>query len=322
MSTNDLGSSTSNLVVDDVRRECEDVLTLSLIDPDGRELPRWEAGAHIDIHLPGNLVRQYSLHSAASDRSRYEVAILRDPNSRGGSRYIHEAVKKGATLTTSRPRNNFPLKPAQEYLFVAGGIGITPMLPMIEAASAQRRPFQLFYAGRSRDKMAFVEQLAGNADVQLCVTDEGTRMNLDDLLGSHLGSDVHIYSCGPERLLDAVTARCVEADLSKRLHIERFAATAPALDPVAEAAFEIELARSGKCMTVAPDQTILDAVRACGIRVSSSCAEGICGSCETPVLDGEVDHRDQILDEDEQAANDTMMICCSRARSSRLVLDL
>lgn len=311
-----------HLIVDEVRRECDDVLTLSLIDSAGEDLPVWEAGAHIDIHLPGDMIRQYSLHSDPGDRSRYEVAVLRDPNSRGGSQYIHNEVKKGETLTTSHPRNNFPLKPADEYLFIAGGIGITPMLPMIRTAESQQRPHRLIYAGRSRTKMAFVEQLGDQDNVQFCVSDEGTRMNVDDLLDSHLGPGVHIYSCGPQRLLEALTSRTGELRLSKQLHVEHFSGTAVELDPNAEVAFEVELSRSGKTLTVAPDQTILDAVLACGIKASNSCAEGVCGSCETTVLEGEVDHRDQILDEDEQAENDVMMICCSRARSARLVLDL
>ncbi|RZL80178.1 MAG: oxidoreductase [Rhodococcus sp. (in: high G+C Gram-positive bacteria)] len=315
-------TSVLHLIVDEVRRECDDVLTLSLIDSTGEDLPVWEAGAHIDIHLPGDLIRQYSLHSDPGDRSRYEVAILRDPNSRGGSQYIHDEITKGATFTTSFPRNNFSLEPADEYLFIAGGIGITPMLPMMRAAAARQRPYRMIYAGRSRTKMAFVEQLGDQDNVQFCVSDEDTRMNVDDLLGSQLDPGVHIYSCGPERLLDALAARCAELGLSKQLHAERFSGTAVELDPNVEVAFEVELSRSGKTLTVAPDQTILDAVLAGGIKASNSCAEGVCGSCETTVLEGEVDHRDQILDEDEKAENDVMMICCSRAHSARLVLDL
>ncbi|ABH00966.1 probable oxidoreductase (plasmid) [Rhodococcus jostii RHA1] len=323
MSTDVSDSATVlNLIVDEVRRECDDVLTLSLIDSAGQDLPTWEAGAHIDLHLPGNLARQYSLHSDPGDRARYEVAILRDPNSRGGSQYIHEEVRKGAMLPTSTPRNNFPLQPADEYLFVAGGIGITPMLPMMQAAAEMNRPARLIYAGRSRTTMAFVEQLAEQENVQLCVSDEGTRAHVADLLGPHLGPDVHIYSCGPERLLEAVTARAAEVGLSKQLHVERFSGTAVDLDPDVEKSFDVELSRSGRILTVAPDQTILDAVLACGIKVANSCAEGVCGSCETTVLEGEVDHRDQILDEDEQAENDVMMICCSRSRTPRLILDL
>lgn len=311
-----------HLIVDEVRRECDNVLTLSVIDSNGDDLPEWEAGAHIDIHLPGGMIRQYSLHSDPGDRSRYEVAILRDPNSRGGSQYIHDEITKGATLTTSHPRNNFPLESGEEYLFIAGGIGITPILPMMGAAASQQRPHRLIYAGRSRTNMAFADQLGDRDNVQLCVSGEGARMNVDDLLGAHLGPGVHIYSCGPQRLLDAVTARCAELGMSKQLHVEHFSGTAVELDPDAEVAFEVELTRSAKTLTVAPDQTILDAVLACGIKASNSCAEGVCGSCETTVLEGEVDHRDQILDEDEQAENDVMMICCSRALSGRLVLDL
>ncbi|MDF3307551.1 PDR/VanB family oxidoreductase [Rhodococcus sp. T2V] len=311
-----------HLIVDEVRRECDDVLTLGLVDSAGTNLPRWEAGAHIDLHLPGDITRQYSLCSDPSDRTRYEVAILRDPESRGGSEHIHNEIRKGAMLTTSPPRNNFPLKPADEYLFIAGGIGITPMLPMMQAAAEMKRPNRLLYAGRSRTRMAFVEQLSDKDNVRFCVSDEGTRLEVAETIGPHLGPGVHIYSCGPESLLDEVTARCAETDLSQQLHVEHFSGSALVLDPEIENAFEVELSRSGRTLTVGPDQTILDSVLACGIKVANSCAEGVCGSCETTVLDGEVDHRDHILDEDEQAENDVMMICCSRARSPRLVLDL
>lgn len=315
-------SALLNLVVDEVRKECDDVLTLSLIDSAGESLPVWEAGAHIDLHLGNCMIRQYSLHSAPSDRSRYEVAVLRDPNSRGGSQYIHDEVKKGAAIVASTPRNNFPLKPSAEYLFVAGGIGITPLLPMMSAAEERGVPHRLVYAGRSRSNMAFYEPLSDNGNVEMCISDEGTRLNIDELLGTDLSPEVSIYSCGPQRLLDAITERCASAGLSKRLYVEHFAGTVVELDPNVETAFEVELSRSGHTLTVAADRTILDAVLACGIKAPMSCGEGVCGSCEVTVLAGDVDHRDQVLDEDEKAENDVMMICCSRARSPRLVLDM
>ncbi|MBC2637869.1 MULTISPECIES: PDR/VanB family oxidoreductase [unclassified Rhodococcus (in: high G+C Gram-positive bacteria)] len=315
-------STALKLVVDEVRKECDGVLTLSLIDGTGSTLPTWEAGAHIDLHLANGMVRQYSLHNAPGDSSRYEVAVLRDPNSRGGSQHIHDEVTKGATLTASLPRNNFPLKPAQEYLFVAAGIGITPLLPMMAAAAEKGIAYRLVYAGRSRPKMAFFEQLSDDDNVQMCVSDEGTRLNLDALIGDDLDPNVHIYSCGPERLLDALTARCADLGVSAQLHVEHFSGTAVELDPSVETVFEVELSRTGKTLTVGPDQTILDALLECGIKAANSCGEGVCGSCETTVLEGEVDHRDAVLDDDEKAENEVMMICCSRARSPRIVLDM
>jgi ferredoxin-NADP reductase len=315
-------NTTLKLVVDEVRKECDDVLTLSLIDGTGSTLPTWEAGAHIDLHLANGMVRQYSLHNTPGDSSRYEVAVLRDPNSRGGSQHIHDEVKKGSTLTASLPRNNFPLKPAEEYLFVAGGIGITPLLPMMQAAADNDIAYRMVYAGRSRPKMAFFEQLSDDSRVQMCVSDEGTRLDLDTLIDDDLGPNVHIYSCGPERLLDALAARCSQLEMSARLHVEHFSGTVVELDPNVETAFEVELSRSGKTLTVGPDQTILDALLACGIKAANSCGEGVCGSCETTVLEGEVDHRDAVLDDDEKAENEVMMICCSRARSPRIVLDM
>ncbi|WP_246860078.1 PDR/VanB family oxidoreductase [Rhodococcus opacus] len=231
-------------------------------------------------------------------------------------------MKKGATLTASLPRNNFSLKSAEEYLFVAGGIGITPLLPMMQAAARNGITYRLAYAGRSRSKMAFCEQLSDDSRVQVCVSDEGTRLNLDTLIGDDLDPKVHIYSCGPARLLDALAARCADLGMSARLHMEHFSGTVVELDPNEETAFEVELARSGRTLTIRPDQTILDALLACGIKAANSCGEGVCGSCETTVLEGVVDHRDAVLDDDEKAENDVMMICCSRARSPRIVLDI
>jgi ferredoxin-NADP reductase len=314
--------STFTLTVDEVRAECSGVVVLVLIDDSGQQLPEWEAGAHIDIHLPINITRQYSLCGDPQDRGRYEIAVLRDPNSRGGSDYIHAQVRKGMRFVVSHPRNNFRLRDASEYLFIAGGIGVTPLIPMIVTAQRNGVPFRLNYAGSALSRMAFVDQLGGLPETTLHVSDEGTRLDLNETLTADLPTECLVYACGPTRLLDAVSERCAQLKIANQSHVERFSATLDALDPATERAFDVELARSNQVIRVAADQTILDAVLACGIKAANSCAEGVCGSCETAVIAGDVEHRDQILDEDEKAENAVMMICCSRATSDRLVLDL
>lgn len=313
---------TFTLTVDDIRTECRDTVVLELIDTGGHPLPGWEAGAHIDLHLPNGIIRQYSLCGDTNDLSRYEIAVLRDPDSRGGSEYIHAELRKGSTLRVGFPRNNFPLRDAPGYLFLAGGIGVTPLLPMIAAARRSGVPFTVRYAGSSRARMTFTDQLAAMPEAELHISDEGTRLDLAGVLTPDLGRGVLVYACGPARLLDAVSARCDELGVADQLRVERFSAALPALDRAVEREFDVELARSGRVVRVAADTSILDAVLACGVKAPNSCAEGVCGSCETAVLSGEVDHRDQILDDDEKADNTVMMICCSRARSDRLVLDL
>lgn len=310
------------LTVDDLRTECPGVITLSLIDHDGQALPPWQAGAHVDLHLAEGMVRQYSLCGDPADTSRYVVAVLRDPHSRGGSAFIHDHVKKGSKLPVSLPRNHFALRDASRYLFIAGGIGITPIIPMMTEARRRGSQFRLHYAGRSRSSMAFLDVLGDQQQLTLHVSDEATRLDLRAALPDAVSADTAIYACGPQRLLDNLAECCTALGLSKNLHVEHFSAASTELDPSTERCFEVELSRSKRLVPVLANQTILDAVKACGIKAASSCAEGVCGSCETKVLAGEVDHRDQILDADERAENTVMMICCSRAKCDRLVLDL
>ncbi|QTI71227.1 PDR/VanB family oxidoreductase [Gordonia polyisoprenivorans] len=314
-------ASTLDLVVDEVRTECSGVVCVSLIDTDGQELPAWQPGAHIDLILGNGITRQYSLCGDTDDRARYTVAVLDDPRSRGGSRYIHRQLRKGDQISTSLPRNTFRLVDAAEYIFVAGGIGITPLLPMMAHARRVGRPSRLVYAGRDRARMAFVEQLAANPVVDFRVSGEGRRLDLATVLAD-MTEHSHLYACGPERLLDELHDLSRAASLGHRVHMEHFGGIAVELDADSERAFDVELARSGDVLRIAADQTILDAVLAHGIKAPNSCAEGVCGSCETTIISGEVDHRDQILDDDEKADNEVMMICCSRAACDRLVLDL
>ncbi len=299
----------------------EGVVVLDLRDPAGGDLPEWSPGAHVDLNLPGGLVRQYSLCGDPADRSVWRIGVLREPQSRGGSAHVHQSLAEGDEVAVRGPRNHFALVPAERYLFVAGGIGITPILPMITAAGAAGAEWELHYGGRSRRSMAFLESLeevTGNR-VALHPQDEVGLIDLDRILGQPRPGTL-VYCCGPEPLLVAVEQRCA-AWPPGSLHVERFAPKDVG-EPVLTGAFEVELALSGRTLTVPPEKSVLQVVEEAGIEVLSSCQEGTCGTCETAVLAGEVDHRDSLLTPDEQAANDTMFICVSRAACPKLVLEL
>ncbi len=296
------------------------VLALSLREVDGHPLPRWEAGAHIDLVLEGAATRQYSLCGDPDDRHVWRLGILRDANGSGGSLYVHDQLRVGDVVRFRGPRNNFPLVPSPRYLFIAGGIGITPILPMIAAAEAAGADWELVYGGRQRASMAFLDELAVHGDkVSVRPQDETGLLDLPGLLGEPR-ADTRIYCCGPEPLLAAVERQCA-AWPPGSLHVERFVAK-PLTEPVRSGSFEVHLAQSELTLTVPPDRSILSVIEDAGVGVLSSCAEGTCGTCETPVLEGIPDHRDSVLDEQEQAANTCMMICVSRACTERLVLDL
>jgi cytochrome P450/ferredoxin-NADP reductase len=297
------------------------VVALTLRPVDGNPLPEWTAGAHVDLILGGGVPnRQYSLCGDPADRSAYRLGILRDAAGGGGSLHVHDRLQVGDVVRVRGPRNNFILAPAQRYLFIAGGIGITPILPMIAKAEAAGADWSLVYGGRQRASMAFLDELAAHGErVAICPQDETGLLDLQTLLGTPQ-PDTLVYCCGPEPLLAAVEARCTPWP-SGALHVERFAAR-PMSTPVRAEAFDVELVRSGLTLTVPPNRSILDVVEAAGVGALSSCAEGTCGTCETGVLDGRPDHRDSVLTADEQAANDCMLICVSRSCTDRLVLDL
>ncbi|OKJ95253.1 ferredoxin [Streptomyces sp. CB03234] len=299
----------------------EGVALLTLTHPAGSPLPEWRPGAHIDLVLGPDLVRQYSLCSDPADRSRWQVAVLREPESRGGSAWVHERLHEGAAVGVRGPRNHFALEPSPRYLFIAGGIGITPILPMVDEARRQGADWHLAYGGRSRRTMAFRERLeaAYGQRVSVRPQDAYGALDLDGLLGTPRPGTL-VYCCGPEGLLKAVEQRC-SAWPAGALRIERF--TPGDRGPYGpDDAFDVELARSGVTVTVPPGKSVLRAVEEAGVQVLSSCQEGTCGTCETTVLDGAVDHRDSLLTPAEQAAHDTMFICVSRAACPRLVLDL
>jgi cytochrome P450/ferredoxin-NADP reductase len=298
----------------------EGVVALTLHDVKGQPLPPWEAGAHIDLILGEAATRQYSLCGDPDDAHTWRLGILRDAAGSGGSLYVHDTLRAGDRVRVRGPRNNFPLADSPRYLFIAGGIGITPMLPMIRAAEAAGAEWELVYGGRQRASMAFLDELAPYGDrVTIHPQDESGMLDLATLLGTPR-ADTKVYCCGPEPLLNAVEEHCAHWPKGA-LHVERFVAK-PLTEPVLHEAFDVYLASSDITLTVPVDKSILNCVEEAGVPVLSSCAEGTCGTCETPVLEGIPDHRDSVLDEEAREAGDCMMICVSRACTPRLVLDL
>lgn len=300
------------------------VVALTLGHPDGGELPRWKAGAHIDVHLSHGdepLVRQYSLSSDAEQRTTYRIGVLREPDGRGGSAAVHDTLSPGSRVTVSWPRNNFRLAPASRYVFVAGGIGITPILPMIAEAERAGTEWELVYGGRSRSSMAFLDELAAHGDrVTLVPQDESGPIDVSGLIDT-VRDDTLVYACGPEPLLQALGEAMADRPKDS-LRTERFAPK-PVERTEPDAPFQVELAESGTVVEVGAEETVLDAVARSGRPVISSCRTGTCGTCETRVVSGRVDHRDSILTASEQESDETMMICVSRAAEGcpRIVLE-
>ncbi|QPP06064.1 oxidoreductase [Streptomyces bathyalis] len=314
------GHSRTLLRVAGRRAAADGVVSLTLEHPDGRRLPDWAPGAHIDLILPGGMTRQYSLCGDRWDAYTYRVAVLREPGGRGGSAYIHDELRQGDLVAVGGPRNNFPLTPSERYLFIAGGIGITPLLPMVHQAELLGADWKLLYGGRTRDSMAFADQLRVHGDrVTLVPQDESGLPDLPSWLDEPRPR-TKVYACGPGPLLEAVEARCAHWPPGL-LRTERFVPKVESA-PVRDEAFEVRLARHGASVTVTPGVSVLEAVRAAGVNVLSSCEEGTCGTCETGVLEGRPDQRDSILDDDERGAGDCMFICVSRSCGPKLVLDL
>ncbi|WP_072801630.1 PDR/VanB family oxidoreductase [Rhodococcoides yunnanense] len=289
--------------------------------PTAAPLPPWEPGSHIEIVLPSGLVRHYSLCSDPDDPSHYEIAVLREPAGRGGSAEFHDGVSVGSDISVGLPRNNFTLEPATEYLFIAGGVGITPMLPMIRRADATGTPWRLVYGGRTRASMAFLDSVValGSDRVSVFADDVEGRPNFAAEMG-RLGAGAAVYACGPTPMLDLLTELHITQGVAAELHIERF--VGESAGDITGETFEVVATRSGVSVTVGTDESILTALRPLVSHIPFSCEDGYCGTCETAVIEGTVDHRDSYLDDDERAAGDTMMICVSRCTGSRLVLDL
>jgi ferredoxin-NADP reductase len=305
-----------------MRYEARGVVSIELQDPTGAQLPEFSPGAHIDLHLANGLVRSYSLCGAPEARDRYTVGVLQDRNSRGGSRFVHEQLRVGATLTVAAPRNHFALEEdAAHTVLVAGGIGVTPIVCMARRLAERGRSFTLLYCARSRDEAAFVGQLSAYGDaVRFHFDDEaGAPPDLKAMLGGQDAS-THFYCCGPGPMLNAFEAAC-EAHGYPNVHIERFAAD-PSTEAVQEGEYSVTLQRSGRNVQVPSGKSLLDAILEAGVAVEYSCREGVCGSCETAVIEGCPDHRDSVLSNSERASNRTMMVCVSGCKGQRLVLDL
>lgn len=296
------------------------VVTLLLGHAGGNDLPEWQPGSHIDMVFDDGLVRQYSLCGDPADRSTYRVGVLREQAGRGGSEFVHDRLQVGDPVRLRGPRNHFVLQPAASYLFVAGGIGITPLLPMIAEAQRNGTDWKLLYGGRSRDSMAFLDRLEEYGDrVDVRPEDEHGLLDLSAFLAHHRDGAL-VYSCGPEPLLKAMEAACANLP-HNTLHVERFAPKEE-IHTDGDTGFEVYLQASGLTVEVGPEQSILECVEAAGIPVLSSCQEGTCGTCETDVVEGDPNHRDSVLTEDDRASGETMMICVSRCKGKRLVLDL
>ncbi|MDN5916044.1 MAG: PDR/VanB family oxidoreductase [Pseudonocardia sp.] len=302
--------------------EADDVISLSLGRADGADLPHWAPGAHVDVSFPNGMTRQYSLSSDPGDRRRWRLGILRAQNSRGGSEFAVDKLQSGDFVEVGEPRNNFALDPAPRYVFVAGGIGVTPILPMIAQAERAGADWTLLYGGRTRASMAFLDELARHGErVTTAPQDETGLLDLAGLLATPDAGTL-VYACGPEPMLDAIDAQMLGWPEGS-LRVERFTPrTVESTGP--DETFEVEFRTSGITAAVAPDQSILSVAQLAGIPAPFSCGEGTCGTCETPLLAGRADHRDSLLNDEEKEDQNTMMICVSRAERGcpRIRIDL
>ena len=306
------------LVVSARRPVSDGVVEFELARPDGARLPDWAPGAHIDVVLPGGVVRQYSLCGDRRDAFRYRIAVQRDPLGRGGSVTLHDHVDVGDIVSFGGPRNNFRLAPASRYLFVAAGIGITPIVPMIQQAVDLNVDWELLYLGRSRQRLGFLDELTAHGErVTVHCADELGRAEL--IAWKPADRRTRVYACGPERLLDAIQQWGAPPD-GFAPKVERFTAIDQSDAPSTQ--FEVTAARSGISTVVGTEETIVAALRRAGVDVLTSCAQGVCGTCETDVLAGRPDHRDSLLDDAERSASNCMFPCVSRSRDSLLVLDV
>lgn len=302
----------------------EGICSYELVRLDGASLPPFDAGAHIDVHVGDQHVRQYSLCNAPHETHRYLIGVLRDANSRGGSLAMHDAVHAGSILAISAPRNHFPLVDAPRTLLIAGGIGVTPILAMAEALASKGAAFEMHYCARSPERTAFRERIAASsfsrqAHFHYDSGDAAQKLNLPALLAAP--ADTHLYVCGPSGFIAYVLASArAQGWPEAQLHVEYFSGAV--VDTAGDQPFDVKVASSGQVLTVPAGRTVIEVLAEQGIELPYSCAEGVCGTCVTRVLDGVPDHRDLYLTADEQAANDQFMPCCSRARTSQLVLDI
>ncbi|WP_432180488.1 PDR/VanB family oxidoreductase [Streptomyces sp. NBC_00063] len=312
------------LVITQARLEARDVISVTMADPSGKSLPPWSPGAHVNVRLPSGQIRQYSLCGDPDDPMTYTIAIKREPQprGRGGSVEAHNTALAGSTWHVAPPRNHFALGPAEQYLFLAGGIGVTPILAMIRRAVRDGSPWALHYGGRTAADMAFTQELQalGGSNVHVHPEDIDAVPDLQAIVRS-APPGTTVYCCGPEPMLRAAESVCEESGVP--LHLERFSGGTRSPDAAASAGeFDVELARTGRIVHVASDSTLLDALRDVVPDLPYSCEEGYCGACETRVLAGTPDHHDDVLTPEEQESGDMMMICVGRSLSETLVLDI
>lgn len=321
-------NATLELVITDFQSEAKDTIVLELQHPQQQKLPAFSAGAHLEVYLANGLIRHYSLLNASAETQRYVIAVGLSAESKGGSRYIHQQLRVGDRLKVSLPRNHFALVDVDAYCFVAGGIGITPILSMIHWCITHQKKWRLIYSARHKQRAAFYEYLneltAGH--IQFHFNDEQNQQHLNvEQMISSLSEHEHLYCCGPNAMMQSVSnaAQSIE---SSRVHFEWF--SAPSVNTTAnvevqrEDGFTLKLRKSGQEIQVMPEQSILEALEQVGFELPFSCRAGICRTCEVEVCAGIPEHHDMILSDEERAANKSMLICVSRAKSQILELDL
>ncbi|KIC07683.1 Vanillate O-demethylase oxidoreductase [Leisingera sp. ANG-M1] len=303
----------------------KDIAGLELVPADGGTLPPFNAGSHIDVHLGGGLIRQYSICNAPSDRTCYRLGVLREADGRGGSEAVH-ALEAGQHIQISEPRNHFALSSeARHSMLIAGGIGITPILSMAQALHAQGASFELHYCARTEERMAFRDELlasdyAGRVHLHFDDGDDAQKFDIEGLSQAP-DAGTHLYVCGPTGFMDAVLASAAKGWPSEAVHREYFAVEPQETDEE-DRPFRIKIASTGQIVDIPADMAAIDVLEELGFDIPKSCEQGICGTCITKVLEGTPDHRDFVLTDEEHAENDQMTVCCSRAHSDLLVLDL
>jgi ferredoxin-NADP reductase len=306
-----------------------ETVAVEFVPSDETDLPAFEAGAHVDLLLPNGIRRSYSLCNRPTDRNRYVVGVKKANPSRGASSYIHDHLRVGQRIEISRPRNNFPLvRSAEHSIFIAGGIGITPIWSMIQTLESEGGQWRLYYAARTSKDAAFLGEIRalsvahpGSIDVRLDHEAGAAMLDIEDIVNENAGTGVHFYACGPSPMLDAFEAATKSVPEANR-HLERFSADAKGASEGALNEYEAVLAKSGMTLRITPEKSLLDTLLDAGVSVEFSCMEGICGSCRVAVREGLPDHRDHVLTEEERARNDVVLVCCSGSRTQRMVLDL
>ncbi|RJF96569.1 oxidoreductase [Noviherbaspirillum cavernae] len=306
-------------------KEAEDVFCYELARIDGAPLPPFSAGAHIDVHIGAKLTRQYSLCNDPTENQRYQIGVLRDPRSRGGSVAMHDKVHVGDTLKISPPKNHFPLAQADKTLLFAGGIGVTPILCMAERLARINADFEMHYCTRARERTAFLDRIKATSFASRVHFhfDDGPpdqKLILEEVLAKP-NDGKHLYVCGPAGFIEHVVSTAKRLDWAgEHVHLEHFGAVA--VESTGDSEFEVQIASTGKCYVIPAGRTVVEALGEQGIEIPVSCEQGICGTCITRVLGGTPDHRDTYFSDAERDRNDQFTPCCSRAKMDRLVLDI